>query len=122
MDGKKTLEIKAHLLRMRNEILNGAFFKATDDLHVTSDDLADEADLASNVISQQVSFSIRHRELRKLREIEAALQRMEDGVYGVCLDCDETIDDVRLKNQPWTALCIVHAEERERENMKVFRS
>ncbi|MBF0206637.1 MAG: TraR/DksA family transcriptional regulator [Oligoflexia bacterium] len=113
---------KSKLLQLRYSILNGGFLKTSEDLHISSDDLSDETDLANNVIQQNVSFSIRNKELLKLRMIEAALQRIEDGTYGLCDDCDEEIESGRLHNQPWTSLCIVHAEERERENSKYVRN
>ena len=116
---KKFLEAqKQRLLLLKQQILNGGLLKSSEDLTVSSDDLPDEADLATSVINQQVTFNIRSRELRKLRLIEGALQRIEDKTYGYCLDCDEEIAKVRMQKQPWTCLCIVHAEEREREKQK----
>lgn len=114
-------EHKQRLILLRKKILNSGLFKARDDLYVSTDDLPDETDLATNVIHQQVSFSIRNRELEKLRLVEMALQRIEEGSYGVCDECDEEIEELRLKNQPWTTLCIIHAEEREREDSKYRR-
>ena len=109
---------KQKLLQLKQNILNSGILKLGEDLCVSSDDLADETDHATNVINQHVSFSIRNRELQKLRAIEAALQRIQDGSYGICEDCDENIEFSRLKNQPWATLCIVHAEEREREHSR----
>ncbi|MGK0368060.1 MAG: DnaK suppressor protein, partial [Thermoproteota archaeon] len=58
------------------------------------------------------------KELAKLRAVEFALMRIEDGSYGHCEECEEEIGAKRLQTQPWADLCIVHAEERERENKK----
>ncbi len=114
--GKVNLEhFKEILLKKRQDILNGGLLKSTEDLKISSDDLADEADLAQSVINQQVTFNMRQRELGKLRAIEEALDRVEDGTYGYCEDCDDPIGTKRLENQPWTTLCITHAEEQERE-------
>lgn len=118
MDKEKLLYFKNKLLRLKTSILNGGILSSTEDLHTSSDDLSDETDLATNIISQQVSFNIRDREIDKLRLIDMALERIEDGTYGVCEDCNEAINHKRLENQPWTDLCIVHAEERERESQK----
>jgi DnaK suppressor protein len=106
---------KEILLKKRQEIMNGGLLTSTEDLHISSDDLADEADLAQSVINQQVTFNMRNRELSKLRAIEEALERVEDKTYGFCDDCDEPIGKKRLENQPWATLCITHAEEQERE-------
>lgn len=111
-------EHKKKLLHLRSSILNGGILTSSEDLTVSPDDLHDETDLATSVINQQVTFNIRNRELQKLRMVEAALQRIDEGLYGYCDDCDEEIGKKRLKNQPWTNLCIIHAEERERETSK----
>ena len=118
MDKEKLLYFKNKLLRLKTSILNGGILTSTEDLHTSSDDLSDETDLATNIISQQVSFNIRDREIDKLRLIDMALERIEDCSYGVCEDCNEPINIKRLENQPWTDLCIVYAEERERESQK----
>jgi DnaK suppressor protein len=64
---------------------------------------------------------MRQRELNKLKAIEAALERVEEGTYGHCEDCDDPIGSKRLENQPWTTLCITHAEEHEREQSRFSR-
>ena len=42
----------------------------------------------------------------KLREARAALHRMEEGTYGICLECDGPIGPRRLAAVPAAALCI----------------
>jgi RNA polymerase-binding transcription factor len=42
----------------------------------------------------------------RLRAARAALRRMEDGTYGICLECDEPIGARRLAAIPAAALCI----------------
>mgnify|MGYP001223521767 FL=1 len=46
------------------------------------------------------------RRIGRLRLIEAALRRLEEGDYGYCLNCDESISDGRLKLDPTFPLCI----------------
>lgn len=118
MEKAKLDEYRKLLLQLKSKILNTGLIKKADDLAVSTDDLADETDLASSVVTQQVSFNMRDRELSKLRMIEEALMRIEEGTYGMCEDCEEEIGEKRLKTQPWTTLCITHAEEREREKTK----
>jgi len=50
----------------------------------------------------------------RLRQVEAALKRTEQGTYGCCLDCDEPIGTARLEVRPEAFLCIGCQEERER--------
>lgn len=117
MTKKELQEFKDKLLMIKNTILNSGVLKSTEDLTVSTDDLPDEADLANNVINQQVTFNMRNRELQKLKNIEMALMRIEDGAYGMCDDCDEPISLKRLNNQPWAEMCITHAEEYERKQV-----
>lgn len=121
MNKKQYDELKNQLLSMKEAILNGSILTQRDDLHVSSDDLADEADLANSVVEQQVSFNMRQRELDKLRQIDEALHRIENGTYGECEDCGEPIGFKRLKNQPFTELCITHAEEAERDRRRFLK-
>ena len=122
MKEEKLKYFKEKLLAMKTEILNNGALKRTDDLQISSDDLPDEADIAQNVVNQQVTFNMRAREIKKLRDIELALERIENGSFGICEDCDEPINEKRLEKQPWAFLCITHAEEREREEARFQRA
>ena len=122
MDKAKMEKFKALLLQAKIKIMNGGILRSTEDLQVSSDDLSDEADLATSVINQQVTFNMRQRELVKLKAIDEALYKVEQGAYGHCEECDEAIGEKRLENQPWTSLCITHAEEQERENQKFIKA
>jgi DnaK suppressor protein len=121
MDKSKLRAYQSALMQMKEQILSGPIYNSREDLQISSDDLSDEADLATSVVNQQVTLNIRQRELQKLRLIEASLARIEDGSFGHCEDCGEAIGDARLKNQPWTMLCITHAEEKERDEQRFTR-
>lgn len=122
MDGKKVQYFRDKLLKARSQIINSGVINNLEDLQIKSDDLADEADLANNSINQQVSFSIREKEMNKLRRIDNALARIEEGNYGLCLESGEEIEPRRLETQPWAEFCIEVAEEKERElNQKFHR-
>ena len=54
------------------------------------------------------------RREQMLRQIEAALQRIEDGEYGDCQSCDEPINPKRLEFDPTVVLCIDCASKAER--------
>ena len=115
MDDKTIQHFREKLLKARNQIVNSGVLRNLDDLQIKSDDLADEADLANNSVTQQISFSIREKEMNKLKRIDNALARIEEGNYGVCLESGEEIDTRRLETQPWAEFCIEVAEEKERE-------
>ena len=55
---------------------------------------------------QKVDAQINERHALELRDIEAALQRMDAGHYGVCQDCGDSIDVERLTVYPTARRCI----------------
>lgn len=54
---------------------------------------------------QEVAKATQQRRKRQSRRIELALQRIEDGEYGLCRQCDGAIDPRRLAFDPTTPLC-----------------
>ena len=120
MNEKKLMYFRDKLLKIRNQIVNSGVLSNLEDLKIKSEDLADEADLASSTINQQVTFSIREKEMTKLRRVDAALARVEDGTFGICLESGEEIEPKRLETQPWAEFCLEVAEEHEREMQKKF--
>lgn len=58
---------------------------------------------------------ILNRHIAGLRDIEAALQRIRDGAYGVCIDCGDDIAFNRLLAYPTAKRCIACQEKRERQ-------
>ena len=72
------------------------------------------ADLGSDNFEQEFTLSLMQTEGGTLESIEAALERIEDGVYGSCEECGGVIKKSRLNAIPYTALCIKCAEEFER--------
>lgn len=55
---------------------------------------------------QQMALANKQQATVLLRSIELALQRVDDGSYGACLECGEAIAEARLQAQPWAGLCI----------------
>jgi len=78
-----------------------------------SDDLPDEIDLASSEYAQSMIFRLRDREKFLFKRIERALTRIEEGTFGICERCHETISPKRLDAYPVSTMCIWCKEEQE---------
>ena len=78
-------------------------------------DLPDEMDLASSEYLQSFEFRLRGREKYHLAKLERALQKIDDGSFGVCEECEEPISKKRLEARPETGLCIRCKEDQERD-------
>ncbi len=55
---------------------------------------------------------------RLLREVDSALQRMDDGTYGICDVCKEPVESGRLIADPLTRLCIDHLSPNEQRALE----
>ncbi len=104
---------KEKLLKLKLELLNK--IKSIENIHISAEDTREEGDLAQAIIGQNVSFELKERELQRLRHIDKALDRIENGCYGICEETDEPIEVARLERMPWADLCIQAAEDRERQ-------
>lgn len=71
----------------------------------------DEHDPEGSTIAFELSqASALLRQSREgLAQIEAALERIEAGTYGICAVCGEGIAEARLEARPWTPYCIRHS-------------
>ena len=112
---------KKALLTIKEEIVNRLAEMGTEDLHVDTDQVIEDGDQAQTYLDQNVNFGLRERELHRLREIDAALHRIEDGSYGFCEETDEPIGKKRLEKMPWTRLSIQAAEQEEREAQRFHK-
>jgi DnaK suppressor protein len=71
------------------------------------------ADVGSDNYEQEFTLSLMQSEEETLDQIEAALERIEDGVYGSCVECDGRISKTRLNAIPHTPFCIKCANKLE---------
>jgi DnaK suppressor protein len=70
----------------------------------------DMADRASKSYTKEFMFSFSNLERQLIILVEEALERIQDGSYGECTHCGETLGRRRLEAVPWALLC-VHCQE-----------
>ena len=64
------------------------------------------ADLGTDNFEQEFTLSLMEHDEDLLGKVEAALERIEDGVYGACVECDVKIPKSRLNVLPYTPHCV----------------
>ncbi|MCO4793214.1 MAG: TraR/DksA family transcriptional regulator [Bacteriovoracaceae bacterium] len=106
---------KSKLLDLKNEILNQIAEHGNEEFHVEKDQTTEDGDQAQAYQDQSVAFGLREREYQRLRDIDIALAKVEDGTYGICEETDEPIGKKRLEKMPWAKLSIEAAEEIEKQ-------
>jgi DnaK suppressor protein len=83
------------------------------------DEAGDEGDQSGRDEPRDFGIRMSEREAELAQQIEAALQRLDAGQYGVCLECGQCIEPRRLELVPWTPYCADDAERLERERAPV---
>jgi len=68
--------------------------------------VADPADMTREAADREVSIELLDRDSALVRLLRPAIARIQDGSYGICLECEEEIAPRRLKAIPWAELCI----------------
>ena len=74
------------------------------------------AELGSGNFDQELTLSLLGSENDALDQIEAAIERIEDGSYGRCEECGVKISRSRLEAIPYAASCVRCASQREEDN------
>ncbi len=82
----------------------GALRKTKDDAATL--DISNFADLGSDNFEQDFMIGLIENSEETLREIDSAIQRIDDGTYGVCEEGNHPVGKNRLKVIPWARLCI----------------
>lgn len=67
---------------------------------------ADAIDEVQHAAERELAIRNLDRESQLLRMVKLALQRMDEGSYGICLHCEEPINPKRLTAVPWAPYCI----------------
>jgi len=99
-------EFRTLLMAKRKEIVDQSR-RREDICIVQSNELIETVQLAG-----QREFAARglERDTKKLIQLGAALSRINDGAFGICLDCEEAIPPKRLTAVPWAGYCL-HCQE-----------
>ena len=117
MDQAFVEQMKKSLLDMKTEILQNLVAEDEEfrDI-VDNDDSKDLVDIASTDIDKKTLEALGAQEMKRLRLIESALARVENGRYGICLKSGKQIPKERLKAIPYALYRIEQQNEFERKN------
>ncbi|HMF78972.1 MAG TPA: TraR/DksA C4-type zinc finger protein [Bryobacteraceae bacterium] len=81
---------------------------------ITIEKSADALDEVQHASERELAIRNLDRESNLLRNVRAALRRIEDGSFGTCLHCEEEISPKRVAAVPWAAFCIQCQEQADR--------
>ena len=104
---KKTLQrLKKILLKEREEIIGGVKQIYESSKEIGQDGIQDIGDEAANIYNKQILLSLNENERIRLQEVDEALDRLANGTYGICDECEGPIGLKRLEVRPVAKYCV----------------
>jgi len=106
-------EFKAMLLAKRSEILGNVASMEDETLRRENSDLSSMpihmADIGTDNYEIENTLGLMDSEMRLVKEIDGALDRIENGTYAICEGTGKPIPKARLKAIPWAKYCVEYA-------------
>ena len=124
MDKQEIDKFKEQLAVQRQKIVSGIDHIERDTLNKSQRDASGDlsgysfhmADQATDNFDTEFSLDIASNEQKFLNEIDGALERIENGTFGNCEECEKLIPMKRLKAVPYARYCIKCQEAIEKKN------
>ena len=113
---------REQLLETKTKVLGEIDSEMRAEREGNKDEGMDAYDLASEERDREINFILSDRERVKIKQIDDALGRLDDGTYGVCESCGLEIAEERLQALPFTRLCRDCQQEQEKEAKSQRRS
>lgn len=118
--------LRKNLLDLRDHLIDGVNFLASDNLKRSSREVSGElsgyslhmADAGTDNFDREFALSLVSNEQDALYEIEEALKRLDAGTYGVCEMCEKPIRKERLEAVPFARLCVRCQSQSEKERRR----
>ena len=101
LDERKRVEHAIATLRSEHP---GSLDEEVEEIPATGDNHL--AETATATLGREIDYTLGDNAQQVISEIDAALQRIEDGTYGTCVNCGREIPRERLEANPWASLCI----------------
>src|ERR1051325_7266677 len=106
MDKRKVKTYRDRLLGRREglvgQVMEAEMYSRERDSEATQD----PADMAANAYTKELLVSMSANDRRLLELIDEALERIETGEFGECVNCGEPVQEKRLEAVPWARYCL----------------
>jgi DnaK suppressor protein len=108
-------DLRQILLDRRRETDGDVRTRMRDGRSERSDEVSDDGDDSDAALQNGIDFALLQMKAETLARIDAALVRLDAGLYGDCFDCGEEISDKRLRALPFAVRCTACEEKREQQ-------
>jgi DnaK suppressor protein len=105
MNKKKLDQFRSQLNSIRSKIL-GEVEQSNQNVRTNEiGQMADISDDAARTYNRQLEGELDKQDWQKLKQVDIAIEKIEEGNYGICAECEDTIPEARLKVVPYTEFC-----------------
>jgi RNA polymerase-binding transcription factor len=108
-------ELRQILLDRRSQIEGDVRTRIRDGRTERSEEVLDEGASSDAALQNGIDFALIQLKTETLARIDAALARLDAGLYGDCFDCGDEISDKRLRALPFAVRCTACEEKREQQ-------
>ena len=105
LDARAALEIERFLKARQAQLTESVRNTVTERRTTEASRNADVTSWATETLNDEIAVTLMDRHSRQVHQIEAALDRLARGEYGICHDCDEFIGLPRLRALPFAQRC-----------------
>lgn len=112
---EKRRELVGDVSTMENEALGKNRADASGDLSLMPIHMAD---IGSDNYEQEFTIGLIANERETLKEIDAAIQRIDNRTFGICLATHKPISKARLKAKPWASHCLEYERAQEENHRR----
>ena len=113
LSAEELKQFKERLLVERDEVATRIRDRAN--TAMVEDHPVEEMDQANRATEEAFNMRLLDKEVKLLREIDAALAKFDSGEFGICEGTGEPIERRRLDARPWTRYSFAYKEQLERE-------
>lgn len=99
-------QVKEQLLKERRDLLQDVSNSYETCRDLGQDGVPDIGDMSSVAYSRDVLFNVSETQRQRIRDIDVALEQIEKGEYGICMNCGENIASRRMEVRPFSRYCI----------------
>ena len=100
MDAQRLEHFRKILMEQLREHDENVRGDQADALEIADDGVKDSVDMSMMDVNQEIALRLGERESQMVADIDQALLRIEEGTYGVCVNCGKPIDERRLEAMP----------------------
>lgn len=115
---KELTEFKDQLMEKKTYLIKEIQGKQDELTAGDKDEVGDMADLATELIERELNMSLSESDRARLEDIDAALTRIKNKSYGICVDTGEVINKARLKAVPEALRTLAAQEAYDRQARK----